>query len=115
MPYLWAIITRREKIEKILPRILLVLPITIAPAHNQPSVYEVQGVEVPVGRQVGQETEGGAVGLSEESLDMSARVPGQTPGHYQHRPVVVTEDLNHLLLLLAGGDEARKAEQLQYN
>ena len=84
---------------------------TISTTQHQSAVYEVQRVVVPVSREVGQEAGGGAVGLSEESLDVSARVPGETPGHDQHRPIVVTQHLHHLLLLLAGLSQVGKDQE----
>ena len=87
------------------------LPITISPTQHQATVYEVQRVEVPVSRQVGQEAGGGAVGLREEGLDMSTRVSGETSRHDQHRPVVITHHLDHLLLLLAGPGDAGEGQE----
>ena len=86
------------------------LPITISTTQHQSTVYEVQRVVVPISREVGQEAGGGAVGLREEGLHMSARVPGEAARHDQHRPVVVIEDLHHLLLLLAGLASWQQAE-----
>ena len=89
---------------------MTVLPITISTTEHQSTVNEVQGVVVPISREVGQEARGGAVGLREESLDMSAGIPGEASGHDQDRTVVITHHLHHLLLRLAGQGARHKAE-----
>ena len=45
---------------------------------------------------------------------MSARVPGETSRHDQHRPVVITHHLDHLLLLLAGPGDAGEGQEKGY-
>ena len=84
---------------------------TIAPAHDQLALHKVQGVEVPVGGQVGQEAGGGVVGLREEGLYVPGGVPGEAPAHHQHGAIVVTH-LYHLLLPLplAAVDIVRTAD-----